>query len=107
DEDWTARAQETYRSARDAAAKALQGAPVRFHLAEGGTYLFLDFTDLTGGRPVTDLLARAIDHGVMLAPGGASGRAYECHGRLWSPGVPEATVIEGIARLREAIETGR
>jgi aspartate/methionine/tyrosine aminotransferase len=101
DEAWTDRARETYRAARDLAANALAG--LTFHLAEGGTYLFLDFTEVLGDRPVTDLLARAIENGVMLAPGAAFGDAYARWARICYTSVPEAQVKEGIARLREAI----
>lgn len=103
DTEWAVRAKATYRAARDAAARALEGAPVRFPLAEGGTYLFLDFTELLAGRPLTVLLTRAIDEGVMLAPGAAFGEAYATHARLCYTGVPEARVLEGIARLRAAM----
>ena len=103
DRDWVTRAKSTYLTARDAAAKALAGAPVRFPLAEGGTYLFLDFTELLAGRPLTTLLTRAIDEGVMLAPGAAFGEAYASWARLCYTSVPEPKVLEGIARLRIAM----
>jgi aspartate/methionine/tyrosine aminotransferase len=103
DREWAARAKATYLAARDAAAQALAGAPVRFPLAEGGTYLFLDFTELLAGRPLTVLLTRAIDEGVMLAPGAAFGEAYASWARLCFTSVPEARVVEGIARLRAAM----
>ena len=104
---WSTRARELYRSARDASASALAGAPVRFRLAEGGTYLFLDFTDLLAGRPLTELLTRAIDEGVMLAPGAAFGEAYASWARLCYTSVPEARVLEGIGRLRAAMDAMR
>ena len=107
DDAWAARARGIYRAARDAAAEALRGAPVRFSLAEGGTYLFLDCTELLGGRPITTLLTRAIDKGVMLAPGAAFGDSYATWARLCYTAVPEPRVLEGIARLRAALESMR
>ncbi len=104
DEQWAARARGIYRSARDAAAAALSDARVRFSLAEGGTYLFLDFTELLAGRPITALLTRAIDEGVMLTPGAACGEAYAAHARLCYTSVPEAQVVLGVARLRAAMD---
>jgi aspartate/methionine/tyrosine aminotransferase len=101
DEAWTARARETYRAARDAAARALEGS--RFHLAEGGTYLFLDFSEALRGRPITELLALGIDNGVMIAPGAAFGETYATSARICFTSVPEALVTEGIRRLREAL----
>jgi aspartate/methionine/tyrosine aminotransferase len=103
EEGWAARARQVYRSARDAAARALDGAPVRCSVAEGGTYLFLDFSAVLQGRPLTELLSRAIERGVMLAPGAAFGESYASWARLCFTSVPEARVVEGIARLREAI----
>ncbi len=107
DTAWPTRAKATYLAARDAAARALAGAPVRFPLAEGGTYLFLDFTELLAGRPLTALLTRAIDEGVMLAPGAAFGEAYASWARLCYTSVPEARVLEGIARLCVAMNALR
>jgi aspartate/methionine/tyrosine aminotransferase len=103
DAEWTGRARAIYRAARDASVRALEGAPVRFHVAEGGTYLFLDFADMLRGRLLSALLAHAIDCGVMLAPGEAFGQAFGTYARLCYTSVPEARVVEGIGRLRSAI----
>ncbi len=104
DTTWASTARTTYRSARDIATRALAGADVRFSRAEGGTYLFLDFRELLDSRPLTDLLARAIGKGVLLAPGEAFGKDYATCARLCYTSVPTERVVEGIARLREAME---
>ncbi|MEO7094845.1 MAG: aminotransferase class I/II-fold pyridoxal phosphate-dependent enzyme, partial [Polyangiales bacterium] len=101
---WTDRARGEYRAARDAAIEALAGAPVSFGRAEGGTYLFLDFAAVLQGRPLQVLLERAVDHGVLLAPGEAFGRAWSTHARLCYTAVPRGRLLEGIARLRAAID---
>lgn len=88
----------TYREARDAAARALDGSGIRYHLAEGATYLFVDF-----GAPVLPVLERAVDRGVLLAPGDAFG-AYPTHARLCFTAARVETVVRGIERLREALD---
>jgi aspartate/methionine/tyrosine aminotransferase len=103
---WIASARETYRAARDTAARALQGSPIGFSLAEGGSYLFLDFERVLGrDRPLSLLLERAIERGVLLAPGDACGRAYDRWARLCYTGVPTDKLVEGIARLRDAVDS--
>jgi aspartate/methionine/tyrosine aminotransferase len=102
-------ARDTYRVARDAAVTALAGAPIDFHVAEGSTYLFLDFAPAIvqrgGERPLYAILERAVDRGVLLAPGDAFGGAYaQSCARLCYTGVPSARVVEGIERLRDAVE---
>lgn len=102
-ESWIDVARERYRGARDAAATAARHAKLRFFLAEGGTYLFVDLTEPLDGRPLQELLARAIDLGVMLAPGEAFGAAFDRHARICYTSAPIPDVLDGIARLGEAI----
>jgi aspartate/methionine/tyrosine aminotransferase len=102
---WQKEAVEAYRLARDAAARALEGAPVRFDVAEGATYLFLDLAPALDGRPASVALERAIEHGVLLAPGEAFGRDYATCARLCFTGAPLERVLEGIARLRDALDS--
>lgn len=100
---WVEAARTEYQAARDAAAAALTGSSAHFWVAEGGTYLFLDFTDLLQGRPLRQLLEAAVDSGVLLAPGDAFGRDYETWARLCYTSVPLPTLREGLARLRETM----
>ena len=102
-EAWMRAARDEYRTARDEAAGALAGSGLRFHLAEGGTYLFLDFSDVLGDRPLSVALERALDHGVLLAPGDAFGRGYERSARLCYSAVPRPRLRDGIDRLRAAL----
>jgi arginine:pyruvate transaminase len=102
---WTRAACAEYRAARDEAASALAGSGLRFALAEGATYLFLDFSDVLGGRPLAVALERALDHGVLLAPGDAFGRDFDRCARLCYTAVPRPQLADGIARLRAAIES--
>lgn len=98
DESFPREARAEYESARDATVRALSGAPVRFHVADGATYLFVDF-----GRPVLPILERAVDRGVLLAPGDAFG-SYGTFARLCFTAVPVEAVVRGIERLREALD---
>lgn len=115
DERFPADATRIYREARDAATVALQGAPIGFHVAEGATYLFLDFApalELRGLATTPEarrdgmirILELAIDRGVLLAPGDAFGAGYESYARLCFTAVPSDRVTSGIERLRDAVD---
>ncbi|MBS2011286.1 MAG: pyridoxal phosphate-dependent aminotransferase [Deltaproteobacteria bacterium] len=103
-----------YREARDVTAKALAaaGGKVRAHLAEGATYLFLDFApafaamdpERAGPKPLLALLERAVDRGVLLAPGDAFGATYETCARLCYTAVPAPKVALGVERLLDALD---
>jgi aspartate/methionine/tyrosine aminotransferase len=108
-------ARETYRAARDLAMKALEGAPVKVHRAQGATYLFVDFApafasmrpERVGARPLLALLERGVDRGVLLAPGDAFGVGYETCARLCTTAVPAERVVLGIERLLDALAAMR
>jgi len=111
DDAFPVRARDTYREARDRAAAALEGAPVRFHVADGATYLFVDFApafegmppERRGPRPLLALLERAVDRGVLLAPGDAFGATYDTCARLCFTAVPADRVVLGVERVLEAL----
>jgi aspartate/methionine/tyrosine aminotransferase len=103
-EPWIAEARAEYRRARDATAGALAGSGAKFKLAEGGVYLFVDFSDILEGRPLRALLELAIERDVLLAPGESCGRAYSSYARLCYTSVPLAEVLEGVSRLRAAMD---
>jgi aspartate/methionine/tyrosine aminotransferase len=100
---WVDDARARYRETRDVAAAGLRDVPVDFALAEGGTYLFVDFARVLSGRPLRVLLEAAIDRGVLLAPGEAFGAAYSTYARLCYSAVTPDRLDLGLARLREAI----
>lgn len=104
DAAWIGDARREYRAARDVVVEALRGAPVDFSVAEGGSYLFVDFARALGDRPLLALLERAIDHGVLLAPGEAFGAGFERCARLCFTSVPRAVLVDGVARLRRALD---
>jgi DNA-binding transcriptional MocR family regulator len=64
----------------------------------------VDFAPVLAGRPLRALLERAIDHGVLLAPGDGCGEAFGEFARLCFTSVPRARLLEGLARLRAAID---
>jgi aspartate/methionine/tyrosine aminotransferase len=100
---WTDDARREFRSARDETLAALAGSGVRVLPPDGGSYVFIDFAPVLRGRPLSDLLERAIDRGVLIAPGSAFGEIFGAWARLCFTSVPQARVLEGVARLREAI----
>ncbi len=109
DEPFPRAARDVYRAARDASVAALAGAPIAFHVAEGATYLFLDFAPAIaqrgGERPLYAILERAVDRGVLLAPGDAFGSDYaSSFARLCFTSVEPARVVAGIERLTDAVE---
>jgi aspartate/methionine/tyrosine aminotransferase len=112
DDAFPRKAKETYRDARDRAYRALSGAPVKVHRADGATYLFVDFApafeamgpERAGARPLFALLERAVDRGVLLAPGDAFGAGYDTCARLCTTAVPVERVLVGIERLVDAVD---
>jgi aspartate/methionine/tyrosine aminotransferase len=92
-----------YRAARDRAARELTDAGFRFAWPTGGTYAFLDFTEALAGRPLAALLARAIDAGVLLAPGDGFGADFATHARLCFTATEPDKLSQGIARLATAV----
>ncbi len=103
DDPWVANARSYYLEARDAAHDALRGAKVRAFLAEGGVYLFADFTEVLEGRPLSELLKLAVAEGVLLAPGEAFGAAFTGHARICYTSAPLDRVMIGIERLKVAL----
>lgn len=101
---WAERALLIYRHSLDASIEALRGSKIRFSPAEGGAYLFLDFTEVLEDKPLSALLQRAIDRGVLIAPGEAFGLAYAKWGRLCFTAVALPRLLEGIARLKIAAD---
>jgi aspartate/methionine/tyrosine aminotransferase len=101
---WIESARTEYRQARDATAGALEGSEAQFSLAEGGVYLFLDFAKLLDGRPLKRLMELAVERGVLLAPGESCGGAHASSARLCFTSVPLPRVLEGVTRLRAAMD---
>ena len=103
-DDWIAEARTSYRAARDAVLDALAGASVRVDRAEAGTYVMIDFSEVLGDRKLSELLSLAIDRGVLVAPGEAFGAASAKAARLCFTSVPLPRVLEGVRRLRAAVD---
>jgi aspartate/methionine/tyrosine aminotransferase len=101
---WLASARAEYRATRDATARALDDLGLSFTLPRGGSFFFLDLAAVLGERPLQPLLERAIDAGVLLAPGEAFGRPYARYVRLCFTGVPRDEVLEGVRRFGRALE---
>ena len=104
---YTADSRVAFHAARDEAARRLVGSGVSFYLADGGAYLFLDFTAHLRGRPLSVLLEAAVERGVLLAPGDAFGDGWGAHARLCYTSVPVERLNAGVDRLVDAIHSTR
>jgi aspartate/methionine/tyrosine aminotransferase len=102
-ETWLDAARGDYREARDVTLRALDGTGVIAFAPQGGSYVFIDFATVLGNRPLGQLLERAIDRGVLLAPGEGFGGAFASWARLCFTSVTRERLIEGLDRLRAAI----
>jgi aspartate/methionine/tyrosine aminotransferase len=103
-EAWLLSARRDYVEARDFTLRALAGSGAAAVVPGGGSYVFIDFAPVLGSRPLARLLERAIDRGVLLAPGDGFGEAYGACARLCFTAVPRDRLADGIARLRDAID---
>ena len=70
-----------------------------FVVPDGGCYVFVDLTRAIGSGTPVELLGRAIDAGVALAPGDAFGAGYERYARLCFTAVEPGALTEALARL--------
>jgi aspartate/methionine/tyrosine aminotransferase len=104
-DDWLLEAAAHYRLARERTSDALTAIGLPHHRPAGGSFFFLDVGPQLGERSLNALLERAIDEGVLLAPGEAFGAGYERHLRLCFTGAPPDVVLDGVARLGRALET--
>ena len=101
---WVARARALYRDAGFAAARAL-GLPE----PQGSTFLFLDVGAHLDERGLHGFLEDCFEDGVMVAPGGSSGRDYESWIRLcYTAARPDevAFAVERLARRLRASRAG-
>jgi aspartate/methionine/tyrosine aminotransferase len=96
---WNERALLLYRRSLEAVVEGLRDARVRFAMPEGGAYVFLDFRDLLGERPLSVLIERAIARGVLIAPGVGFGMDFAKYARLCFTSEPLPRLEEGIGRL--------
>lgn len=94
-----------YRATRDAAAEALAREGVECTLPDGGVYFFLELGGVLGGRALSELLLHGVDHGVLLAPGEAFGRAFGTRARLCFTSAPHDATLAGIAALGRALRS--
>lgn len=99
--DWVEETRLLYREAARRSSEAL-GIP----MPDGGTFLFFDASRwFTPGEALQGFLERAVDAGVLLTPGTASGRHFTTHARLCFTSVPPAELDDALARMRTLIAT--
>lgn len=82
--------------------QALTDAGLPYVVPHGATYVFVDLRGPLAGRPLLGLLDRAVDEGVLLAPGAAFGASFEGWARLCFTAVDEPSVLGGVAALARA-----
>ena len=104
-DSWIDEARNAYRAARDVAVASLTACGARVHVPEGGSYVFADFAGVLDGRPLKELLERAIDRGVLVAPGSGFGEGFASWARVCFTSVPPLRLAEGLARLRDAAQS--
>ena len=98
-EEWLEETRGLYREAALASATALNVAT-----PEGGTFVFFDASPyLRADEPIMKLLERCLDVGVLLTPGGASGKHYERWARLCFTAVPPDALEDALGRLRTVL----
>jgi aspartate/methionine/tyrosine aminotransferase len=102
---WIASARDHYVETRAVTAKALDELGLSYRLPPGGTFFFLDLSERLQGQPLQTLLERAIDQGVLLAPGEAFGETFTNFVRLCFTGAPPDKVIKGVSRLGRALDS--
>ncbi len=96
---WAEAAREQYaETGRRAAARLGLSAP------EGSTFLFFDVSDRLGERGLEGLLERAVDRGLLVAPGPSFG-PYPTHVRLCYTAVEPERALRGVAILADLLET--
>lgn len=104
-DEFVANAREVYRAARDAATAALSRHDLPHHVPRGGSFVFVELERRLRGEPLLRALERAIDRGVLVAPGDAFGGAHATSVRICFTGVPSNDVVVGIERLSAALDS--
>lgn len=99
---WIASARETYRAARGVALAELRRHGIPTLSGEGATYCFIDARQALGDRPLKVLLERALDEGVLITPGEASGAAFAQWARICYTACPLPQLAAGIEALSRA-----
>jgi aspartate/methionine/tyrosine aminotransferase len=95
---------ETYVRTRDAVARELLRLGVSAKVPPAGVYFFLELAPFLEGAPLSKLLLRCIDEGVLLAPGAAFGEGFETRARLCFTSAGHEETLVGVRALGRALE---
>jgi aspartate/methionine/tyrosine aminotransferase len=88
------------RRGRELLCAGLRSVPgVRFHVPEGGAYLFANLGELLGERDCYELLERCLDEGLVFAPGEGFGADYSRWARFCFTTMEEAKLERGTEKL--------
>ncbi len=98
---WIAETKEAYARVATIVRKTLQA---DFGNADGGGYVFPDFTKELNGKPMIEWIQELLREGVCISPGDAFGRDFENFARICYTSVPEDQVVLAIERLNKSLE---
>ncbi len=98
---------ETYVRTRDAVARELVLLGVSAKVPPAGVYFFLELAPFLDGAPLSELLLRCIDEGVLLAPGTAFGEGFETRARLCFTSAGHEETLAGVHALGRALSRPR
>jgi aspartate/methionine/tyrosine aminotransferase len=101
---WQADVRAAYNRARQASGRALAGVPVV--ACRAATYHFVDCRPYlaAAGVDTETILLRALERGVLVTPGGASGAHFDGWVRVCFTAAPLEVVERGASLLRAALE---
>lgn len=102
DDAFVGATREAYAERAARVVEALGRAAIPHVVPHGATYVFVDLRAPLAGRPLLGLLDRAVDEGVLLAPGAAFGASYAGWARLCFTAAREDVVLAGVAALARA-----
>ncbi len=75
-----------------------------FGNADGGGYVFPDFTKELNGKPMITWIQELLREGVCISPGDAFGKDFENFSRICFTSVPEDQVVLAIERLNKSLD---
>ncbi|MDH3744831.1 MAG: pyridoxal phosphate-dependent aminotransferase, partial [Acidobacteriota bacterium] len=97
-QQWIDAAREQYRQTGRRAAKRLGVEP-----PEGSTFLFLDLAEVLDEGDLESFLSKAVDHGLLAAPGPSFG-PYPTHIRICYTAAPPDVTLRGVEVLADLLE---
>jgi N-succinyldiaminopimelate aminotransferase len=98
---WIAETKQQYAHVAQIVRNTLQA---DFGNADGGGYVFPDFTKELNGKPMIVWIQELLREGVCISPGDAFGKDFENFARICFTSVPEDQVVLAIERLNRSLD---